>query len=195
VKAGQRAWSLWTVANGVLATASEPTPTVVWASGVYLLHHSVTLAAIWAGQHPLDGEYGGGGTIYVPGLVTRAYDIRDGRMLIKDYTGAGPMRVAVTIRTRAIEAQAAVDAVPAGLVDACRTLHVERRRLSSITMEHSDRRIRCDKPPGREEILAHGELWGNVERRCRDAAADVWECLRPRERPVQLDLFSVGGAR
>jgi hypothetical protein len=186
---GLRAWSLWSAANDVLATATEPTPTVVWAAGVYVLHHSIKLAEIWSDQHPLDGEYGGGGTLSHP-RVWRKYEIRSGR-----FTLSAPDRALLTVRTRAIEALVALDQVPAELVEACRTLHVERRRLSGITQDHNDRYIRCNNPPSRDEVLAHGELWGDIERRCRDAAAHIWEHVRPRPKPAQLELFAVGAGR
>jgi hypothetical protein len=182
VTPGRRAWSLWSVANDVIAKATDPTPTVVWAAGVYVLHHTVSLAQIWAGRHPLDGEYVQGGT-----LPRGQYHIRSGRFIIDDYAGA-----VVTIRTRQIEALVAADQVPTELVDACHALHVERRRLSGITQDHSDRRIRCDNPPSLDEVLAHGAVWGDMERRCRDAAADIWAHVRPQQRADQLELFEVG---
>ena len=180
MKPGKRAWSLWSTANGVLATATEPTPTTTWAAGVYLLHHSIDLAAVWAGQHPLDGDHGRGGTIPIPGGGTRTYDVGAGRVRIEDWTGGGSRRTALTIRTRAVEALVAVDRVPAALIAAAELLHAERRRLSAITLEHNDRYLRGDNPPGPAERLAHGAAEADVERRCRDAAAGAghWQPAR-----------------
>jgi hypothetical protein len=188
MKPGARSRSQWQTANSILTTATEPTPAALWAMGVYLLGHSIYLAEIWADQHPLDGEYGGGGSI--GGNSWRTYEIRSGRLRVKE---GGDDQPCLILRTRAIEALVAIGRVPAGLVEAARELHVERRRLSGITQDHNQRYILGENPPDRDEVLAHGEIWADIERRCRDAAADVWEHVRPRQQATQLDLFDLAG--
>lgn len=188
MKPGARSRSLWQTANSVLTTATEPTPAAVWAVGVYTLGHSIDLAEIWADQHPLDGEYKGGGAI--GGNSWRTYEIRSGRLRVKD---GGDDQPCLIVRTRDVEALVAASRVPGALVEAVSEIHVERRRLSRITQEHNERRILCDNPPDLDEVLAHGEVWADIERRCRDVAAEVWEHVRPRQQPVQLDLFALAG--
>lgn len=191
MKPGARSRSQWQTANSILTTATEVTPAAVWAIGVYTLHHSIDLAEIWAGQHPLDGEYRGGGSI--GGNSWRTYEIRSGRLRVKEGCDDQPF---LTVRTRDVEALVHADLITADLVGAVRELHAERRRLSGITQDHNDRYIRGDNPPDRDTVMAHGEVWADIERRCRDAAADVWESVRPRQRATQLDLFDLaGGAR
>lgn len=174
-------------AAAILTAATSRSLEAVWAVGVILAQHPWDLARSWAGGH-LIGHEMHGGTLG----GDRWYFSESGRIQIT--TGAfGPavLEVAASTVARLI----AVDRLPATLVDEVRALDDER---SSRARAASDRYVRYQRGEiGREsdyERETRFEADLEVEVRCRYAAARVWERVRPRPKPEQLDLFAALGA-
>ncbi|MFI7547229.1 hypothetical protein [Actinoplanes sp. NPDC049599] len=186
----RRSGPQWAHASGILNTARTVTPEVVWACGPYLAQHAYTIAAIWTGEHPLnDGRSGS--------LDRGQYHVRRSRIIVIDYTDTGGRHERLVIPTRAVERLVADRAAfPAGLIAAADEVLAERLQVTTAQMAHNQRYLLGQDPPSRDERDAQFRWHADVERRCQDVAADLWQHVcPPPPKPVQLGLFDLAGAR
>lgn len=187
----RRSGPQWVRAGRILNTARTVTPEVVWACGPYLAQHAARIAAIWNGGHPLND--GRGGT-----MDHGQYHVRGGRIIVIGYTDTGGRYERLVIPTRAVE-QLVADraAFPAALVAAADAVLAERLKVTTADMGLNQRYLLGEDPPNRDERDAQFRWYADVERRCQDVAADLWQhVIPPPAKPVQLDLFDLaGGAR
>jgi hypothetical protein len=180
----RREVSQYRTAESILAGATEVTPTVLWAAGVFLMQHCLWASRIWSGEHPFDHEQRGG-TVRLPDGHARFLDVFGGTVTLRESGGRADV---LSFTTRKLEKLIGKDTVPEALrvrvADALRT----RKEVSGEKQAQSAAWV-LGPAPTPDQVEQVGAQWAAAERACVDLAVEVWEHVRPRQKPEQLSLF------
>ena len=178
-------WAISAEARGVLSTCTEVDRDVLWAVGAVELAHAWDFST-W----PPDPKH------FAPSHAGSQLD--RGRWYGAGRTGWRVYRLARTEKTLTVEPivsggwpevvrPVTAARVGAVLVDEIAAAVAVRSRMA---LEHL-RDTSSPRLPD-EVVLEQGRLWGDIERRCYDLAAQVWDRLRPDW--ALLDRFDLAGA-
>lgn len=173
-------------------SAAHPGPAaaeIVWAVGVFYGQHPWNLTAAWRGE-PLIGHELHGATLENHLWIFAS----SGRITIGLLEGDPIVALSESTVRRLIHPTR----LPADLIAEVRALHEERSAHALAEMRRWTRYQHGEaERPTDEERDALFAVHCSIERRCEDAGARVWDHVRPRRQPEQLDLFSAlaGGAR
>jgi len=171
------------------ATPGPASDDLIWAVGVQYAQHPWNIVHAWRGD-PLIGHELHSASLDNHLWITAA----SGRITIGTLDDPPIVRLDQSTVRRLI---ADTRRFPAGLVAEVRALYDERTAHGRANI---DRYARYQRGEADRETDAERDdrfaQYCDIERRCDDAGARVWDHVRPQQRPEQLDLFAAfGGAR